>query len=292
MTVDDDQGCIVNRSYPLIVRCIRRSSQWCKAHDHRIKNRMIHRLLFACVAVCIHLGQYSSEATLFQCNRTAACGCSLNNANINARIVGGEIAASHSWGWSVSLNRATSRGICGGAILSGSYVLTAAHCVNSDALKPSLFSVVVGKDSLNTTGGQQINVSRIFVHPNYNTRTLENDIALLYLSTPINLRDDNVAKICLPAVSRSQRTYYPVDKKPVVAIGWGTTSSGGSASSSLRQVTVNVVNNKDTTCKSIMKNSDLQFCAAVRGGGKGRLLLCLCEKDYSTCCFACRHVSG
>ena len=107
------------------------------------------------------------------------------------------------------------------------------------------------------------------MHPNYNAASKENDIAILYLSTPIDFSDTNVARICLPNVTNSERSRYPAVKNSIVAIGWGTTSSGGSASLTLRQVTVQTVAKDDSTCKPTIKNANLQFCAAVRGGGKG-----------------------
>ena len=40
---------------------------------------------------------------------------------------------------------------------------------------------------------------KIIVHPNYNTITLDNDIALIRLSNPISFPSDNeIAPICMP----------------------------------------------------------------------------------------------
>jgi secreted trypsin-like serine protease len=218
---------------------------------------------------CILLDSSSVQGSIFSCNTTSACGCSRYNANINARIVGGEVAVSHSWGWAVSLRDNRGRSICGGSIISRYQVLTAAHCVYDDPTA-SAYSVVVGSDRTDTTEGQRLFLSRIVMHSSYNSFTKENDIAILYLRTQIDFTDSNVARICLPKVTLSERGKYPATGSSIVAIGWGTTSSSGIASPALRQVTVKTVNEKDSKCRPSINNADLQFCAAVSGGGKGQ----------------------
>ena len=52
-----------------------------------------------------------------------ACGVARGN-----RIVGGQDAAEREYPWMVSLG--ASRGYCGGALISASKVVTAAHCVS------------------------------------------------------------------------------------------------------------------------------------------------------------------
>ncbi|CAF3355408.1 unnamed protein product [Rotaria sp. Silwood1] len=133
----------------------------------------------------------------------------------------------------------------------------------------SMLSVVVGADTLNSTEGQRLRLSKIFIHPNYNPKTDENDIAILHLSKPINFSDFNVAKICIPSMSESEQLRYPIVNKPLVAIGWGRNCSGGSSPNTLRQVTVKTIEDTEKMCKNLIENIKLQFCAAVNGGGKG-----------------------
>ena len=77
-------------------------------------------------AVCLyHVSVVST--TIYSCDRAAECGCSKNDAVTN-KIVGGEAAVAASWGWAVSLQRPTGLPFCGGAIVSPSHVVTAAHC--------------------------------------------------------------------------------------------------------------------------------------------------------------------
>jgi hypothetical protein len=225
------------------------------------------------LVVCIYLSGYSVQATIFQCNSTDSCGCSRYNANINARIVGGEPAVSHSWGWAVSLRTRFGTHICGGTILSPYYVLTAAHCVEDNRYQPSMYMIVVGADTLNNSDGQILALSSISIHPSFNTGSKENDIAVLYLTTPISFANGNVAKICLPSLPKSEQPHYPVVNRPVVAIGWGRTSFNGNGSNSLRQVTLKAVKDTESKCKPSIKNVNVQFCAAVDGGGKGQLCL-------------------
>jgi secreted trypsin-like serine protease len=240
---------------------------------------------------CIYLSRYSVQATVFSCNASFTCGCSRFNADINARIVGGETAANHSWGWAVSLRDYLDRSICGASIISRNYILTAAHCVEVNMYTPNLLSVVVGADTINSRERQNRSLTKIFIHPQYNQNTKENDIAILYLSQPIDLSDVNVAKICLPAVKKAEQSRYPIVKKPIVAIGWGRTSSGGVSPNALRQVTVNTVDSKDKTCKGTIQNSKLQFCAAVNGGGKGKSHIFHISKKTVKVFLVCRYMS-
>ena len=71
---------------------------------------------------------------------------------------------------------------------------------------------------------------------------INNDIALLRLSTDV-VFNDNVVPACLP----TDPNQLYVDQQAVVS-GWGTTSFGGSTSNLLKETTVNIVANSDSTC--------------------------------------------
>ncbi len=63
----------------------------------------------------------------YPCDPNAQCGCSLKPASLT-RIVGGEEAGDGTWGWAVLLNIGNG-GLCGGSIISDSWIITAAHCL-------------------------------------------------------------------------------------------------------------------------------------------------------------------
>ena len=51
----------------------------------------------------------------------------------------------------------------------------------------SSFQVILGRIQWNETGGHVATAAQRIGHPNYNTSTLQNDIALLCLTNPVNL---------------------------------------------------------------------------------------------------------
>ena len=132
----------------------------------------------------------------YPCNSNVTCGCSLERA-IVSKIIGGERVIKRSWGWMVSLRKYPDHThFCGGSILSNSWILTAAHCVAGH--KPSNIMIHVGSLYLQYSS-QQRTVRRIISHPNYNSGNYVNDIALIQLSSPLDINDPNLAKICLPS---------------------------------------------------------------------------------------------
>ena len=110
-------------------------------------------------------------------------------------IIGG-ISTKYTWGWMVSLRRYSNHThFCGGSIISSSWILTAAHCVYN--LHPSDIMVHAGSNNLRHST-QWRSVAQIISHPMFNSLTDHNDIALIQLSSPLNMRGSNLAKICLP----------------------------------------------------------------------------------------------
>ncbi|CAF2910948.1 unnamed protein product [Rotaria sp. Silwood2] len=207
----------------------------------------------------------STHQTVYTCSASASCGCSMNSAIVN-RIVGGEAASSGTWGWAVSISIAD-RSLCGGSIISSSWVITAAHC--AEGVLASQFIVYAGSNT-QWYGTQTRNVSRIILHSGYNPATYENDIALLKLASPLNMSNPYVSSICLPSVSQTTLSAgeWPSVGTNVVAVGWGRLSEGGSLPSTLQQVTMQTVDYRASTCNQTMTDWHVQFCASVPGGSK------------------------
>lgn len=212
------------------------------------------------------LFQNVSSAT-YSCSASATCGCSANSATLT-RIVGGEPAAASTWGWAVSIrNRYTGSHFCGGSIISDTHILTAAHCtIDSFA---STLRVYAGTTSSSSSAGQVRSVSKITNHPSYSSSTYRNDIAILKLSSPLDLNALGVDLVCLPDGSTSGE--YPPANIDLVAVGWGVTSQGSNiVSPYLQQVTVQSVSSTSSYCRnSGVVDSSTQMCAGVMpAGGK------------------------
>lgn len=133
----------------------------------------------------------------YSCNPNAPCGCSMKPA-VTSKIVGGEAAHVDTWDWTVFLHIGNIS--CGGSIISASWILTAAHCV--EGFNANEITVYAGSNK-RWAASQTKSVSTIVAHPDYTRKSFVNDIALLHLSTPLNLTDPHVSVICLPSISSS-----------------------------------------------------------------------------------------
>jgi secreted trypsin-like serine protease len=149
----------------------------------------------------------SSSQTNYNCNPNVSCGCSINSTTIT-RIVNGETAEIGAWGWTVSLE-IEQRFLCGGSVISPSWVITAAHCMK-DVIASDI-NVYAGSNDL-WSGNQIRNGLRVIVHPNYDPNTLSNDIALIKLSSPLDVTNSSIRTICLPSINSTILSYseWPV----------------------------------------------------------------------------------
>jgi secreted trypsin-like serine protease len=201
-------------------------------------------------------------STIYLCSSNSTCGCSLNSA-VLTRIIGGEEAEANTWGWVVSI-RLRNMHICGGSLISSELILTAAHCLVSIETISSL-TITAGSKYLSEIDQQQ-SISEIYIHRNYQAKTYTNDIALIRLSSPLNMDDDSLALICLP----SNITESLSKNTTVVAIGWGVlTTKDKTSSNILQQVTLKIFANTDIMCQQLIHNENVQICAGVEDGGKG-----------------------
>merc|ERR1719211_707461 len=175
------------------------------------------------------------------------------------RIVGGEAAPSMI-PWQVAMLSGDWQ-FCGGTILDACTILTAAHCSISTS-----HSIRAG--SLNKySGGQKIGISQVISNNDlpYDSQTTNNDWVIAKLSSPLTLNSD-VQAACLPSSSSYFSTSFSEER--CFTSGWGTLSSGGSATNTLQWVRVPAISN--SACNSAYGGSitDSMICAGYPGVGE------------------------
>jgi len=118
-----------------------------------------------------------------------------------------------------------------------------------------------------SSGGSEIIVSKIIIHPNFDAQTIDNDIAILHLSKALLLGRTNAGSICLP----SKDDLISVGDI-MTTTGWGLTDNNQN-SRHLRAIDIPMISL--STCRyqyrslpPLFKITDNMICAGLMNGGE------------------------
>ncbi|KAM8704780.1 hypothetical protein ACLKA7_009266 [Drosophila subpalustris] len=153
-------------------------------------------------------------------------------------IVGGQNAAEGEAPYQISLQTLAGSHLCGGAIISPRWILTAGHCVSgwpADRLQVAMGSIRY------TQPGAVHYPSAIYMHCNYDLPKYHNDIALLKLNESI-VYDALTQPVTLATES------CPVGTPGIVFTGWGTQSVAGTMPTLMQRVLQSHISRQD--CES------------------------------------------
>lgn len=194
---------------------------------------------------------------------------------ITPKIIGGApVNPPNKYPWVASLQYFDYH-FCGATLIDPEWALTAAHCWTDgegNVFIPTDELVVLGEYNLTEDSGneQPIGISEVFVHPDFNVDTFENDVALMKLTTPATL--DSYAQLIDLVASYD---LIPNNQDSIIT-GWGTTNYGGSPSNILRYANVKVLD--DSLCSNYGPSFD-SFSM-------------LCAGDYDGLTDSCQGDSG
>ncbi|XP_037943231.1 trypsin beta-like, partial [Teleopsis dalmanni] len=170
-------------------------------------------------------------------------------AEKDAKIVGGTTTTISQAPYIIQLMK-NGQVICGGALISTTLVLTAAHCVSDSTV--SQIQVRGGTTNLNS-GGVVRSVTRIVRSKLYNTNNYNMDIAMLHLTSA--LTGTNITPIALGTTALA-------DNVVVKVWGWGIDNSG-SQSKVLRVVDIKTTSR--SSCSRYYSLTSSNFCAFTSG---------------------------
>eukprot|EP00094_Tigriopus_californicus_P009692 TCALIF_09343-PA protein Name:"Similar to Sb Serine proteinase stubble (Drosophila melanogaster)" AED:0.05 eAED:0.05 QI:0/0.8/0.81/1/0.9/0.81/11/167/1357 len=143
--------------------------------------------------------------------------------------------------------------LCGGSLIDGSHILTAAHCI--DDYRPEQLRIRVGEWDVNNDSEfyphVEFDASRIFIHDKFYEGNLYNDIAMVRINGYVDyVRNPHISPICLPdpQLDFSNRRCY--------VTGWGKDAfQEGNYQHVLKEVQVPVVRNDQ--CQRMLQQTRL-----------------------------------
>ncbi|CAG0918153.1 unnamed protein product [Notodromas monacha] len=194
--------------------------------------------------------------------------CGLGTSR-DSKIVGGSEAGRGEFPFMVSLrHHVKDRHYCGGAIISKTHIITAAHCLERGLDKfvevamreHNVLSPEKGLDSY------RLRPTKVFVHSNFDAIRLNNDLALIKVREGLIQWDNFTSPVCLADPSGVDETVGTV----ATVVGWGRLSEGGKKADVLQKVEVPILEN--SVCRSKVKKwFDIhsgQVCAGYDLGAK------------------------
>ncbi|XP_055345810.1 trypsin-3-like isoform X2 [Paramacrobiotus metropolitanus] len=143
------------------------------------------------------------------------------------RIIGGFTAAVGEFPWMASLRKRdsynTSIHKCGATLLHPEWIITAAHCAyrirkRRMVIRLGALDVDYDDQADDSLSYVDARVASVKIHPDFDSVTFENDLALLKLSEPVRLAP-NIVPICLAPFMDYIGTFG-------MLAGWGLTNPG------------------------------------------------------------------
>ncbi|KAI1891751.1 hypothetical protein AGOR_G00146990 [Albula goreensis] len=186
------------------------------------------------------------------CGRRPAVG--------SQKIVGGVNARRGEWPWVGSLQYQRSHR-CGATLIHCKWLLTAAHCFNSDA-DPGGWKVGLGSVFRSGIGALVVPVQRVILHPGFNRSSMDFDVALVELSVPAP-RSYTIQSVCLPSPVHSF-----LQTAECYITGWGALSEGGSLASLLQKAAVSIIDQSECGQAYGTGLMPSMLCAGATEGGK------------------------
>ncbi|RWS00784.1 Serine proteinase stubble-like protein, partial [Dinothrombium tinctorium] len=178
------------------------------------------------------------------------------------RLCGGEQASENQFPWQVGLLRKIHgefEHIGGDVIISDRWILSAAHVFHG---KVSEYKGIIG--SLNISNPVvTVNFKKLIKHRNFDSRTYENDIALLRTTKAMELypKQKHSNSVCLT------RSYRHLKGKILVS-GWGEISDEGDFSHHLMYGDLDLLNDKPCEKNYEFYNRTLMVCIGELSGAK------------------------
>lgn len=153
---------------------------------------------------------------------------------VTTKIVGGKDASPNQYPWMVGLLHSYRSDnfyaqFCGGVLIHPYYVLTAAHCLEDESSVS--VEILVGTDDLDV-GGRRLEIAQIIMHPQYNDVTLDYDIALLRLSSPVT---------DIKPISIADEENWQLAGTVGKILGWGQLSNDGGFPNKLQEGDVSIL---------------------------------------------------
>lgn len=152
------------------------------------------------------------------------------DTSAESRIVFGDNAEPHSAPWVVAIQwiiLTQTRLVCGGAILSPTWVITSAHCIQS-VLPIGRLELTAGRHDLtkNEPTEQRRIIDRTHIHPNYSIPgSGPNDIPIADLAL-INLKEPLVFNAAVNACALPPYDYTGYENTTARLVGWGSKTMG------------------------------------------------------------------
>uniref|UniRef100_A0A914C5I8 Peptidase S1 domain-containing protein n=1 Tax=Acrobeloides nanus TaxID=290746 RepID=A0A914C5I8_9BILA len=196
-------------------------------------------LLFSASLVWVGIGQ--------QCGSRPGFTSSFSND-----VVGGCYAGQGEYPWEGLIqffNGGVLNETCGLTLISSSYALTSARCINiSLETYFNNVTILLGAVNISDPSGVITTINQSFIHPEYNVNPLNHNIAIIKLNINLNFTNNNkIQPICLPAVDKS------LIYQPSVVAGWGFYSFDNYTCTNANYVNATTINYQNSTAWSLVK---------------------------------------